>query len=181
MLDRMIEVLANLTQILSPPSVTSHKDWSGFEVKENLYLPADYKEFISVYGGGVIDDFLWVLSPFANNRNLSFEKSKYFQESYLEVKKELPADYPRPKYPSQGSFIPWAVTDNGETLVWIVEGKPESWGVAVHSSDQGCEEVYNIGCVEFILKILRREISSSILPVQFPPEGQALHVFKRTD
>uniref|UniRef100_A0A0R3R5W4 SMI1_KNR4 domain-containing protein n=2 Tax=cellular organisms TaxID=131567 RepID=A0A0R3R5W4_9BILA len=85
-------------------------------------------------------------------------------DAYAVMRQEFLSDYPRPDYPAEGSFLPWAVTDNGETFVWLVDGEPDSWKVAIHSSDQGEEEVYNFGCVEFILKLLSRDISSKILP-----------------
>lgn len=52
---------------------------------------------------------------------------------------------------------------------WVVEGELDSWKVAIQSSDQGEEEVYKFSCVEFIIKLIGRDILSKILPVQFPP------------
>ncbi|MBX8516834.1 SMI1/KNR4 family protein [Pseudomonas cichorii] len=172
-----------LINILPPPSRYGFDSdaWVKFEAEEKLRVPQDFKELISIYGGGQIDGFLWILNPFSVNRNLSFEKSKYFQEAYASMQQEFPSDYFRPAYPEQGSFLPWAVTDNGETFVWLVDGEPDSWKVAIHSSDQGEEESYSCGCVEFILNILRRDISSRILPSQFPPANLGKHVFKATD
>lgn len=97
------------------------------------------------------------------------------------MRKEFSSKYPRPDYPVKGSFLPWAVTDNGETFVWLVDGEPDLWTVAIHSSDQGEEEVYNFGCVEFLLKLLSRDISSKILPGQFPSIDLDKHFFTVVD
>lgn len=176
-------MISKLINILPPPSQRAFDNtaWASIESHENLRLPNDFKQLISIYGCGVVDDFIWVLDPFSKNPNLNFEKSKYFIDSYAVMRSEFLSDYPRPDYPAEGSFLPWAVTDNGETLVWLVNGEPDSWVVAIHSSDQGDEEVYNFGCVEFILKLLNRDISSKILPSQFPPVALDRHFFTAAD
>ncbi|WP_439214229.1 SMI1/KNR4 family protein [Duffyella gerundensis] len=176
-------MINKLISLLSPPSqrIFDNAAWAIFESKLSLRLPNDFKKFISIYGCGAIDDFVWVLNPFSKNPNLNFEKSKYFINAYAVMRQDFLSDYPRPDYPAEGSFLPWAVTDNGETFVWVVDGEPDSWKVAIHSSDQGEEEVYNFGCVEFILKLVNREISSKILPSQFPPVDTDKHFFTAVD
>ena len=177
---KMINKLINL---LSPPSHRIFDDtaWASFDANADLRLPNDFKQFISIYGCGAIDDFIWVLDPFSKDPNLSIEKSNYFIETYAEMRQEFLSDYPRPDYPAEGSFLPWAVTDNGETLVWSVNGEPDSWKVAVHSSDQGEEEVYDFGCVEFLSRLLSRDFSSKIIPSQFPPVDLNKHFFTAAD
>lgn len=176
-------MINKLISLLSPTSqrIFDNAAWAIFESKGSLRLPNDFKNFISIYGCGAIDDFVWVLNPFSINPNLNFEKSKFFINAYAVMRQDFFSDYPRPNYPEEGSFLPWAVTDNGETFVWLVDGEPESWKVAIHSSDQGEEEVYNFGCVEFILKLINREISSKILPDQFPPVDTDKHFFTAVD
>lgn len=176
-------MINQLITILPPPSrrTFDHAAWAAFETKEKLRLPKDFQELIAIYGAGQIDEFLWGLNPFSTNRNLNFDKSRYFQEAYAAMQQEFRSDYPRPFYPAKGSFFPWAVTDNGETFVWLVDGEPDAWKVAIHSSDQGEEECYDSGCVELLLNILRRDISSSILPPQFSPANVEVHIFKAVD
>lgn len=176
-------MINKLIDILPPPSPRAFDKaaWVNFETDKGLRLPNDFKEFISIYGCGAVDDFVWVLDPFSQNPNLNFEKSKYFLGAYAVMRQEFLLDYPRPNYPAEGSFLPWAVTDNGETFVWLVEGQPDSWRVAIHSSDQGDEEVYSCGCVAFLLKLLSRDISSKILPSQFPPADLDKHFFTAAD
>lgn len=176
-------MINKLISLLSPPSqrIFDNTAWANFESEGNPRLPNDFKQLISIYGCGSVDDFLWILDPFSKNPNLNFEKSKYFIDAYAVMRQEFSSDYPRPAYPAEGSFLPWAVTDNGETLVWLVNGEPESWKVVIHSSDQGAEEVYNFGCVEFLLKLLSRDISSKILPSQFPPDDLDNHFFRIAD
>jgi len=75
--------------------------------------------------------------------------------------------YFRSPFPEEKSILPWAVTDNGETLVWIVYGDPDSWRVGVHSVDQGTEGIYPVGCVEFLVMLLSKKIITHLLPADF--------------
>jgi hypothetical protein len=163
--------LADLRAVLPPPTnpvAGGDIDWAAVQAKYKIALPDDFRDLVSTYGSGAIDGFAWLLSPISANNNLNFSKSEYFLSSYAVMKKEFPSDYPRPLFPSRGSFFPWAVTDNGETFVWIVEGTPTEWKVAIHSANQSEEEVYSLGAVDFLTRLLRKNIESRILPSQFP-------------
>lgn len=180
-LDRKkISMMDKLIALLSPPASRNFVGaaWKGLESKKGQRFPNDFKQLISIYGCGTIDGFILLLDPFSKNPNLNFEKSKYFLEAYAAMKRDFPMDYPRPGYPAKGSFFPWAVTDNGETFVWLVEGEPDSWKVAIHSSDQEKEEVHSFGCVELIWKLLSREVFSKNLPSQFPSGNGSNYFFE---
>ncbi|CRI56987.1 SMI1/KNR4 family protein [Pseudomonas sp. CCOS 191] len=163
-------MLVGLMKMLPPPDSPAYPnpDWARVENDHGIRLPADYKAFIERFGAGCIDDFLWVIDPFSSSRDLNFDKGDYFRESYAVMKAEFPSDYPRPGYPAEGAFWPWGFTENGETLVWIVKGEPDSWSVALHSVDQGEEYLIACGCIELLCKLFRREIHSCILPEGFP-------------
>ncbi|KTB79733.1 SMI1/KNR4 family protein [Pseudomonas syringae] len=173
-------MINELIKILSPPQDRNFDETllTAFEAKESLMLPEDFKEIISVYGGGLVDDFICILDPTSSNGSLNFEKSKYFQDAYTSMQQEFPSDYPRPRHPAKNSFLPWAVTNNGETFVWIIDGDVNAWKTAIHSVDQGDEELYSCGCLELLLKILLREIKSAILPSQFPSIDSSYHHFE---
>ena len=172
-------MMDQLVNLLSPPAQRNFDNaaLAVFESDWGMQLPSDFKSLVSVYGSGSIDGFVWLLDPLSKNANLNFAKSKYFIGAYIFMQQEFSSDYPRPAYPAKGSFFPWAVTDNGETFVWLIGEEPESWRVAIHSSDQGEEEIYDFGCVEFIVKLLKGELLSRILPFQFPEAGLDVHVF----
>lgn len=142
-------------------------------------LPSDFSWFIGVYGSGVIDNFLWILNPLSGNENISFSVSGYLVKAYSEMKKEFPERYPRPEFPDRGSFLPWAITDNGDSIVWIVEGPPDAWHVAIHGDSQEEEEVYKLGFIEFMVKFLSGKIESSIIPKSFLYSGA--HKFFRAE
>jgi len=60
--------LTSLRKVLPPPATptetTGAGSWPPVEASLGIHLPGDYKEFIDVYGTGVIGDFLWVFNPF---------------------------------------------------------------------------------------------------------------------
>ena len=162
---------AEITKRLPQPSFPKEideLDWDAIERDFSVEFPTDYKKFVSTYGTGSIGQFLWVINPSSENRSLNGEAIRYFQSSYEELKQDFPADYTRPEFPSEKSFLPWAVTDNGDTLVWIVgSGPSDGWCVGIMGSDQVEEEISELGFVEFFVHLLDRKIMSAILPEQF--------------
>lgn len=150
------------------PKETDELEWDRIERALGVDLPRDYKDFVSIYGTGSIGHFLWVFNPSSKNRSLNGEAIRYFLTSYENLKHDLPADYIRPAFPSVNSFLPFAVTDNGDTLVWILNGMhSDSWKVGIMSSNQSNEEIFELGFVAFLVQLLDKKIVSSILPHQF--------------
>lgn len=161
------EITARLP-LPSSPKETNELKWDEVEQEVGVELPSCYKEFVSTYGTGSVGGFLWVFNPASKNRSLNGEAIRYFLSSYAELKQEFPADYTRPAFPTWNSFLPWAVTDNGDTLVWILDGDPaDNWKVGIMGADQVEEEISELGFVEFIVQLLDKKIVSSILPQQF--------------
>ncbi len=162
-----------LKKLLPPPNKPLHNsvDWDAVATKYGITVPSDYKELIYNYGSGAIDGFLWLLNPETPNTNINFEKSEYFITAYETMKDDFPHDFPRLRFPEQKSFFPWAVTDNGETLVWIVDGNPDEWKVAIHSVDQGEEELYDMNAITFLSSLLERKIKTFLLPSKFPSQN----------
>lgn len=143
-------------------------NWLYICEKYGINLPEDFKAFIAAYGTGSIENFLWVLNPFSKNINLNFEQSIYYRKAYEYMREDFPDEYFRPCFPKLGSFFTWAVTDNGDSVFWIVCGtEPDSWKVGIHSADQGEEELSEMTTSEFLETILNNTFESSILPKQF--------------
>lgn len=152
----------------SAPKEAGQLDWDAVERDFGVKFPTGYKKFVSTYGTGSIGGFLWIFNPNSVNRSLNSEAIRYFQSSYEELKQDFPSDYARPAFPSVGSFLPWAVTDNGDTLVWIIDNGPEDkWCVGIMGSDQVQEEISELDFVEFAVHLLDHKIDSAILPQQF--------------
>lgn len=113
-----------LEQILIPPQesviVRSDEEWDKVESQLKIKLPKDYKDFISTYSTGCIDDFLWIHNPFEENENLNFfQQLEVINNAYSEMKNDFPDDFEFDVYPSNGGLLPFGSTDNGDILYYI--------------------------------------------------------------
>ena len=149
-----------------PDDIVEEKnhDWGSVFSELGTKLPKDYIEFLSVYGSGVIGDFLWILNPHSLNRNLNLEKMRYFREAYQVLRQDHPAYYPR----EFQEFLPWGFTDNGDSIVWINNGmEPNEWLVGIQAADPSQEELTGLTMLDFLEALLENRLVSSILPRQF--------------
>lgn len=150
------------------PIETDVLDWDKVEKEFGIKLPSDYKEFLARYGTGAIGDFLWVINPCSKNRSLNSEAIWYLQSSYTQMKENFPLDYVRPVFPEIGSFLTWAITDNGDSLFWIVDDRDsDDWKVGVQGSDQSEEELSEYCLTEFLVKLVDKKLESKLLPQQY--------------
>jgi hypothetical protein len=68
-----MEALKNLMRPPANPSeLPDRAGWGPVEAALGLMLPEVYKAFISTYGTGAVDGFLWVFNPFSENQPLNF-------------------------------------------------------------------------------------------------------------
>ena len=121
------------------------------------------------------------MSPVSRNPNLNFDLARYFLSAYATMRTKSSADFSRPEFPRTGSFFPWAVTDNGDTFVWIVDGHPDEWTVAIHSKDQSEEEMYRLSATGLLVSLLLKTVTSQILPTSFPSSGNSRQMFKAAE
>lgn len=156
----------SLRKLMPVPDVpiSTGGNWLDIEKNINCLLPDDFKLFIDLYGTGSIGNFLWVLNPQSDNDNLNFNKSLYFRSSYLQMKELFPDDYGRPVE----SFLTWAVSDNGDSLFWIINNdNPNDWKVGIHNHDQGEEEIFDTNASGFLTLLAEKKLSSNIFPEDF--------------
>lgn len=164
--------LATLKRLINVPTnpleVPTLDDWRDYE-RDLTVLPSDYKEFISLYGTGLVDQFLAVYNPASRNDYLNL---LWQREAALSVLSEKvlrsPDMYPMTCFPEPEGFLPFAGTDNGDTLYWVTRGKPADWTVAVMGPRNPKVFRYEGGMVDFLIAILRREVHCSVFPSGFP-------------
>ncbi|MFJ2058723.1 SMI1/KNR4 family protein [Streptomyces sp. NPDC087908] len=134
----MTDALDRLLAIVPAPDEPRTKSWDEVERTIGFTLPWDYKELVRVYGGGHWDDYLYVLEPgcpndgydlaaWARNQAEDLEGLWEFEQKPVELEAE------------EAPVIPWAVTDNGECLYWLVLPgvPPERWTVMVNEALAG--------------------------------------------
>ncbi|MFJ4336846.1 hypothetical protein [Streptomyces sp. NPDC088915] len=73
--------------------------------------------------------------------------------------------------------VPWAVTDNGECLYWLVRPglAPDRWTVMVNEARGARWEHFSVSCTRFLASVLSGELRSDVLSSSFP---RAVHAFR---
>jgi hypothetical protein len=98
--------------------------WPVVEAGLGLGLPGSYKVLVERFGASSWRDFLHVLSP---HDERSWRSATAALEADRASRREFPQHYPLPLYPEPGGLLPWAVTDNGDTLYFVTAGPPDGW------------------------------------------------------
>ncbi|MFE0381127.1 SMI1/KNR4 family protein [Streptomyces inhibens] len=169
--------LARLAQLLPPPSELREKDWTSAEQALGVELPSDYKELIHAYGGSNWDDYLYVLEPGCPNDNYELIEWEDQQTEALDILWEFEK---RPaELEDEGvRVVPWATTDNGECLYWLVRPGQEAdhWTVMVNEARGDRWEHFPVTCTQFLASVLTGDLHSAILSSRFP---LSVHEFRQ--
>jgi hypothetical protein len=156
-----------LCAILSFPDSPVENDgaWQKIEDELGISFPDDYKQFIDIFGTAYIGNFIYVLNPFAENRNFNFsEQHIMILEAFREIGSFFGGEkFPYPLYPDKGGLLPWGFSINGDHLFWFAQGEPQEWTIAVDESRGASFETYNDSMSSFLVKLLKKEIQSEIL------------------
>jgi SMI1-KNR4 cell-wall len=156
-----------LREILSPPKnpreSPSKADWKIVESKWCV-LPTDFKSFVTEYGTGSIDGFIWIFNPASRNPNLDLVQQISRQIEALRGSTSVGLT----AFPQSGGILPFGLTDNGDLLAWKVQGIPDSWGIVVVDSRAPSYEKFDRGFSDFLVGILRKKIVCTIFPDDFP-------------
>ncbi|MGW1774857.1 SMI1/KNR4 family protein [Streptomyces sp. NPDC002104] len=173
----MPNALERLREIAPAPTAPRQKVWEEVERTLGLELPADYKELIRTYGGGNWDDYLYVLEPDCLNVNYDLVEWARDQAEDLEGLWEFERK-PAELAAEGARVVPWATTDNGECLYWLVQPglEPDQWTVMVNEARGGRWEHFGVPCTRFLAASLDGELQSSILSSSYP---LATHEFRR--
>ncbi|MEK9519536.1 SMI1/KNR4 family protein [Streptomyces venezuelae] len=173
----MTDGLDRLSAIAPAPGAPRTKTWDEVERAIGVVLPDDYKELVRVYGGGSWDDYLYVLEPGCPNESYDLlawarNRAEDLEDLWEFEKKPVELETPGSR------VVPWAVTDNGECLYWLVLPgvSPERWTVMVNEARGGRWEHFAVSCTRFLAGALDGELRSGILSSSFP---LAAHAFRR--
>ncbi|MET9295031.1 SMI1/KNR4 family protein [Streptomyces sp. NPDC003077] len=161
--------LARLVRLVPPPPHPRETDWEPVEEALGVALPSDYKELVHVYGGSNWDDYLYVLEPGCPNDNYDLLKWADWKTEDLEGLWEYEKK-PDELEEAGARLIPWATTDNGEYLYWLVRPgrQPDDWTVMINEARGDRWEHFPLTCTRFLASALTGELRSALLSTCFP-------------
>ncbi|MFJ9626185.1 hypothetical protein ACIRU8_00665 [Streptomyces sp. NPDC101175] len=130
-----------LSRAMQPPTDGGDLvDWDGLRAETGWELPADYRDFVAVYGMGSISDSIGIRTPrFAG----------YPYEDHLLFRARLP--------PTDGTLA-WGVNEAGDEFLWRCTGGPDQWRVAFQPRDRRQDHEYEMGMAEFLLRLVSGDI-----------------------
>ncbi|MEU0200484.1 MULTISPECIES: hypothetical protein [unclassified Streptomyces] len=119
-------------------------------------FPRDYREFVTSFGAGSIEDslYLWIPRPGTTAAPLTVgrlsasalasESMRVWQEPAVGSRHRLE------------DMLVWGQTNSADALCWVAsDPDPDNWPVAVWQRQGGGWQVHNLGMVEFLLGLLR--------------------------
>ncbi|MER5966558.1 SMI1/KNR4 family protein [Streptomyces sp. NPDC002057] len=146
--------------IIGPPRRNGDvdRDWTDFEQRISLRLPADYKNFISVYGSGCLNNQFLLFHPkgdLENGLNIDLLlRSAY--SAYSTLAERSPELKPFPLHPERGGCIAIGRSHGGNYLFLSPPGPECSrWRVVV---EMGEWVTFDMSFTEFLWKALNDEI-----------------------
>jgi hypothetical protein len=122
-----VNELAAVRELIGPPPLgVKSVDWAGVHGRLGFALPADYREFIDIYGPGTFGD-IRIAAPGAPG---DMDLFALLERKYNQVR-ELPrGEWDAPWYPEPGGTIACAETTGGHTCGWApVRADPDQWTV----------------------------------------------------
>jgi hypothetical protein len=165
--------LRRLEAILKPPlglaEIVRPEIWEQVERDLGTALPDDYKRFVSIYGTGRIDQFLWIFTPTASSKYINLVEANRAYSQLLDEARKWDREYdPYDLYPAPGGLLAFGATDNGNVLYWKTRDAPSQWTVVAYQS-RGLEHFdFNGSMSEFLAALLSREITCNVFPADFP-------------
>ncbi|MEV7783633.1 hypothetical protein [Kitasatospora sp. NPDC088351] len=145
-------------------SLTPVEVWLGIEEWAGGALSGDFKEFVNLYGDGIVRGHLYVPHPCGAEPLIDFMKRG--RESLRSVAHHYLGDSRYPRF-DVDSVIPWGYSDwDGDQCYLVPRGK-EAWDILVEFRQFGCVRLYQ-GCFStFISGVL----SGTAAPPGWPGSG----------
>ena len=139
------------------------ESWPAIEDKL-VKFPNDYKHFLSTYGSGCIDGFVYVFNPVVSEGVLALCPEIKGACWALRERAKYDDEFRYPIFPDKPGLLPFAGTDNGDTIMWFTEGEPNSWPVCALEARGPLMEWFNGGLYGLIGAIHRKGFQSGLLP-----------------
>lgn len=150
-----------------PPSGGDAVDWEALFAQTGTRLPGDYREFVEVYGGGMVDSYISILVPPV----LGYPYYAEWQgaPSLLDEARLRRA----PDWLIGRSVFQYGANGDGDEIFWLCESaEPETWETLVYKRQRSAGEErwkrFPMGMVRFWTSVLGGEIRSPFSAGDFP-------------
>ncbi|WP_052032425.1 hypothetical protein [Streptomyces viridochromogenes] len=122
-------------------------------------FPADYKEFVAVFGAGSIEESLYVWIPRPGSASAPLTVGRLPPNAMgSESMHAWQASGARSGHRLEDMLV-WGQTNSADALCWVAsDSDPDNWPVAVWERQGGGWEVHDCGMVEFLLDLLRGDL-----------------------
>lgn len=149
--------ISDLTDLMPPPQDPVGAEWSADQRREvegamGTTLPADYWDYVAVYGQGTIDDRFRVVGPFPGNVLLAL------RDQFTEIFPFIPGT---PMLPFGENF------ERGVTFWERCSPDPALWTVSTEFDED--VQRFKVDMTTFLVKCILREILSTVLYNELDP------------
>lgn len=159
--------LDSLRQLCPPPAVPA--GGTGPLRGPGRRMPEGHCELLSTYGVGSFDEFLWLYGDGVSNPHLDIWARSESTRSVLDGK---PVPEVREALSPYGltvrDLVQWGGTDNGDGLLWIPAGEPETWPTLILEARQRSLLVADKTSTSILFELLSGKLRTSAFPEDFP-------------
>jgi hypothetical protein len=145
----MHEDVESLARVMRPPIHGGDQvDWAAWSSELGFQFPADYRSFMEEYGGGTIDDTLYLPGLMDGGASWRAEHSNAVEQLQF-VDEERGQESPLP-YPGRfqvGTLVFWGISPSADICCWYANGEDsDTWPVVVFRNRAYPEWVRYDGC-----------------------------------
>jgi len=151
-----------MLQRLMPPPRDSELtvDWDALSQSWGRTFPFDYRQLMTAYGAGSIQNFLEIVSPelkdvaSGQGHGGMVDETATAEMLWTQVRRSPELTDITPV------LIAWGVTAGADSLCWDASGEePDQWPVLVVARDDAIWRRYDCGMVEFLTRTLQGDFA----------------------
>jgi hypothetical protein len=148
-----------LPRPVKPYKAGNTEGWSIVETRLGTKLPTDYKEFINVYGSGIICGFLRIHNPFVAETEHYTDWFYSVMEMFKVIEK-----FDAPLFPMPHGLLPCGRTENGGLyIVWKTGRIPDAWTIGLINMDTLNITYLEYSLVYFIARVIQGNVPGKVL------------------